>query len=108
MESIRVLYVEDDASDRDLTRRHIERYASRLKLTTAATVAEGTDRIRAGEPAEVWHHDVGDHEVGPFTPDQIEGRVAVLDLSNDGYDIAGQLEDEAHRQAPPPRRAVAG
>lgn len=49
MESIRVLYVEDDASDRDLTRRHVERYASHLKLTTAATVAEGIDRVRAGD-----------------------------------------------------------
>jgi PAS domain S-box-containing protein len=49
MESIRVLYVEDDASDRELTQRHVERYASHLKLTTVATVAEGIERVRAGD-----------------------------------------------------------
>jgi len=49
MDSIRVLYVEDDPADRELTRRHVERYAVHLKLTAAATVAEGIERVRAGD-----------------------------------------------------------
>lgn len=49
MESIRVLYVEDDPGDQELTRRHLARHAPHLKLTVAETVREALDRLTAGD-----------------------------------------------------------
>jgi hypothetical protein len=40
MDSIRVLYVEDDRADQDRTHRHLARHAPHIKLTVAGTVAE--------------------------------------------------------------------
>ncbi len=48
MEPIRVLYVEDDAADWELTRRHLERHAPHLKPTRAETVGEALDQLAAG------------------------------------------------------------
>ena len=39
MDSIRVLYVEDDRADQDRTHRHLTRHAPHIKLTVAGTVA---------------------------------------------------------------------
>ncbi|OLC17136.1 MAG: hypothetical protein AUH29_03225 [Candidatus Rokubacteria bacterium 13_1_40CM_69_27] len=49
MEAIRVLYVEDDPSDRELTRRYLERHAPHLKLTEVDTVAGALDRLTVGD-----------------------------------------------------------
>jgi signal transduction histidine kinase/FixJ family two-component response regulator len=49
VDSIRVLYVEDDETDRELTRQHLERHAPHCKLATAGTVAEAVDRLALGD-----------------------------------------------------------
>jgi signal transduction histidine kinase/CheY-like chemotaxis protein len=49
VDSIRVLYVEDDEADRELTRRHLERHAPHCKLATAGTVAEAVHRLALGD-----------------------------------------------------------
>jgi two-component system NtrC family sensor kinase len=49
MNSIRILYVEDDHGDQELTRRHLERSAPHLKLTIAGTVGEALDRLAVGD-----------------------------------------------------------
>ncbi|MBI3457965.1 MAG: response regulator [Candidatus Rokubacteria bacterium] len=49
MDPIRVLYVEDDPDDRELTRRHLERHAPHLKLAVAETVQEALDRLTVGD-----------------------------------------------------------
>src|SRR5882724_3659566 len=43
MDTIRVLYVEDDATDRELTARHLARHAPHIKLELATTVAGAVD-----------------------------------------------------------------
>jgi len=48
VETIRVLYVEDDPGDRELTRRHLERHAPHLTLQLAGTVGEALDQLDAG------------------------------------------------------------
>jgi len=49
MDSIRVLYVEDDRADRDRTHRHLARHAPHIKLTVAGTVAEALERVTVGD-----------------------------------------------------------
>src|SRR2546429_9729980 len=49
MDSIRVLYVEDDHADRDRTHRHLARHAPHIKLTVAGTVAEALERVTIGD-----------------------------------------------------------
>ena len=49
MDTIRVLYVEDDPADRELTSRHLARHAPHLKLAVARTVREALDRLAAGD-----------------------------------------------------------
>lgn len=48
MEPIRVLYVEDDPADQELTRRHLERYAPHLKLRVAGTLSEALEKLAVG------------------------------------------------------------
>jgi two-component system NtrC family sensor kinase len=45
---MRVLYVEDSLADQELTRRHLERRAPRIKLTVASTVADALRALTAG------------------------------------------------------------
>ncbi len=49
MESIRVLYVEDDPSDRELTRHYLQRHAPHLKLKLVETVVEALDQLACGD-----------------------------------------------------------
>ena len=49
MDSIRVLYVEDDRADRDRTHRHLARHAPHIKLTVAGSVAEALERVTVGD-----------------------------------------------------------
>ena len=49
MDSIRVLYVEDDPVDQELTHRHLARHAPHIKLTIAGTVAEALERVTVGD-----------------------------------------------------------
>jgi PAS domain S-box-containing protein len=49
MDSIRVLYVEDDRADQDRTHRHLARRAPHIKLTVAGTVAEALERVTVGD-----------------------------------------------------------
>ena len=49
MDSIRVLYVEDDPVDQDLTRRHLARHAPHIKLTVVETVGEALERVTVGD-----------------------------------------------------------
>jgi PAS domain S-box-containing protein len=49
MDSIRVLYVEDDRVDQDRTHRHLARHAPHIKLTVAGTVAEALERVTVGD-----------------------------------------------------------
>jgi two-component system, NtrC family, sensor kinase len=49
MDSIRVLYVEDDRADQDRTHRHLARHAPHIKLTVAGTVAEALERVTVGD-----------------------------------------------------------
>ena len=48
MDTIRVLYVEDDATDRELTARHLARHAPHIKLELATTVAGAVDVLEGG------------------------------------------------------------
>src|SRR6185295_7471308 len=48
MDTIRVLYAEDDPADRELTTRHLARHAPHLKLDLAPTVCEALDRLEGG------------------------------------------------------------
>jgi DNA-binding NtrC family response regulator/nitrogen-specific signal transduction histidine kinase len=48
MDTIRVLYAEDDPADRELTTRHLARHAPHLKLDLAPTVSEALDRLEGG------------------------------------------------------------
>ncbi len=48
MEPIRVLYVEDDLADQELTRRHLERQAPDLKLIVVSTVTEALVQLADG------------------------------------------------------------
>src|SRR5882672_7551343 len=49
MDSIRVLYVEDDRADQDRTHRHLARHAPPIKLTIAGSVAEALERVTVGD-----------------------------------------------------------
>src|SRR2546425_2576807 len=49
MDSIRVLYVEDDPVDQELTHRHLARHAPHIKLTIAGTVTEALERVTIGD-----------------------------------------------------------
>ena len=49
MDSIRVLYVEDDRADQERTHRHLARHAPHIKLTVAGTVAEALERVAVGD-----------------------------------------------------------
>ena len=49
MDSIRVLYVEDNLADQDRTHRHLARHAPHIKLTVAGTVAEALERVTVGD-----------------------------------------------------------
>jgi two-component system NtrC family sensor kinase len=49
MDSIRVLYVEDDRADQERTHRHLARQAPHIKLTVAGTVAEALERVTVGD-----------------------------------------------------------
>lgn len=49
MEPIRILYVEDDPADRELTRRYLERHAPHLKLRFVETMAEALDQLLVGD-----------------------------------------------------------
>jgi two-component system NtrC family sensor kinase len=49
MDSIRVLYVEDDRADQERTHRHLARHAPHIKLTVAGTVAEAIERVTVGD-----------------------------------------------------------
>ncbi len=49
MQSLRILYVEDDPADRELTRRYLARHAPHLRLAEAPTVAGAADRLAAGD-----------------------------------------------------------
>jgi two-component system, NtrC family, sensor kinase len=49
MDSIRVLYVEDDRADQERTHRHLARHAPHIKLTVAGTVAEALERVTVGD-----------------------------------------------------------
>src|SRR5512145_659268 len=49
MDSIRVLYVEDDPVDQDLTHRHLARHAPHIKLTVVGTVGEALERVTVGD-----------------------------------------------------------
>ncbi|MBI4610388.1 MAG: response regulator [Candidatus Rokubacteria bacterium] len=49
MEPIRVLYVEDDRADQELTRRHFERHARQVKLRMVETVADALDQLLADD-----------------------------------------------------------
>jgi len=46
---IRVLYVEDDTSDLELTHRHLARHAPHVKLTEVRTVKEALERLEIGD-----------------------------------------------------------
>src|SRR6266542_1035107 len=48
MHTIRVLYVEDDRADQELTRRHLDQHARHLKLQVVDTVADALDELTAG------------------------------------------------------------
>jgi len=48
VDSIRLLYVEDDPADRDLTQRHLARYAPHLTLQVAPTVGEALEQLARG------------------------------------------------------------
>src|SRR5690349_9851034 len=49
MDSIRVLYVEDNLADQDRTHRHLARHAPHIKLTVAGTVVEALERVTVGD-----------------------------------------------------------
>ncbi len=49
MDSIRVLYVEGDPVDQELTHRHLVRHAPHIKLTVVGTVAEAIERVTIGD-----------------------------------------------------------
>ena len=49
MDSIRVLYVEGDSKDQELTHRHLTRHAPHIKLTVVGTVAEALERLAIGD-----------------------------------------------------------
>jgi two-component system NtrC family sensor kinase len=49
VDAIRVLYVEDDPSERALTRRHLERHAPHVRLTEVRTVEEALERLEIGD-----------------------------------------------------------
>ena len=49
MDSVRVLYVEDDRADQERTHRHLARHAPHIKLTVAGTVAEALERVTVGD-----------------------------------------------------------
>jgi PAS domain S-box-containing protein len=49
MDSIRVLYVEGDPNDQELTHRHLTRHAPHIKLTVVGTVAEALERLTIGD-----------------------------------------------------------
>src|SRR6058998_4198798 len=49
MDSIRVLYVEDDPVDQELTHRHLVRQAPHIKLAVVGTVAEAVERVTIGD-----------------------------------------------------------
>jgi len=49
MDSIRVLYVDDDPVDQELTHRHLARHAPHMKLTVAGSVAEALERVTIGD-----------------------------------------------------------
>ena len=53
MDSIRVLYVEDDRADQERTHRHLARHAPHIKLTVAGTVAEALERVTVGDMARL-------------------------------------------------------
>src|SRR3989442_1084565 len=46
---LRLLYVGDDPADRQLTRRHLERHASHVEVTEAATLADAIHRLTGGD-----------------------------------------------------------
>src|SRR5207237_4846202 len=46
---VRVLYVEDDPADRELTLRYLERHAPQLELITVGTIAKALDRLAADD-----------------------------------------------------------
>ena len=48
MDTIRVLYAEDDPADRELTTRRLARHAPHVKLDLAPTVSEALDKLEAG------------------------------------------------------------
>ena len=48
MDTIRVLYAEDDPTDRELTTRHLARHAPHLKLELVTTVAAALDVLEGG------------------------------------------------------------
>src|SRR5205807_2642772 len=49
MDSIRVLYVEGDPTDQELTHRHLVRHAPHIKLTVVGTVADAVERVTIGD-----------------------------------------------------------
>ncbi len=49
MESIRVLYVEDDPGDRELTRRYLARHAPHVRLTEVDSVGGALERLARGD-----------------------------------------------------------
>src|SRR3989442_9729895 len=49
MDSIRVLYVDGDPTDQELTHRHLVRHAPHIKLTVVGTVAEAVERVTIGD-----------------------------------------------------------
>src|SRR6266481_5665570 len=49
MDSIRVLYVEGDPTDQELTHRYLVRHAPHIKLTVVGTVAEAVERVTIGD-----------------------------------------------------------
>src|SRR5207249_1382061 len=42
---VRVLYVEDDPADRELTLRYLQRHAPHLELITVGTIGEAIERL---------------------------------------------------------------
>jgi two-component system, NtrC family, sensor kinase len=53
MDSIRVLYVDDDPAELALTHRHLARHAPHIKLTVAGGVTEALERVTIGGDVDV-------------------------------------------------------
>jgi CheY-like chemotaxis protein len=49
MDSIRVIYVEDNPADQELTLRHLSRHAPHLKVRIAPTVADAIEKLEFGD-----------------------------------------------------------